>query len=304
MENLPTDILQKTALNLSPKDIISLCLTNKRFNEKICNSKNFWQNKILIDYPKQIYNPLLFQNTPKTLYMLLSMNSKVVQISSREFPKLSRYDLDDNKMADALTKAITKKFIYQNNLKRGDVLHLQWIGNYRNEGKFLWDGSKAVNLDYTIDDYGSVTTEFAFPEFRPDYFLESIKHNEIVRLSPDKVKEAITNFNVEEQTSYITDKYNKYIIKINYPDLIKIKFGSIFLDENYLDYDPSHKNFILKVPIILRFSFVSNDGNYIENLEFSSKWKDIIVSIVTDITPKNNITYEWNNNTLVIIKHR
>nr|QBK91615.1 MAG: F-box-like family protein [Pithovirus LCPAC302] len=227
--DVPKDILQKISLNLSPRDILSLCLTNSFYQRNICNSKDFWRNKILTDYPNRVKleNNAYFKQDPKILYMILSEESKIIIIRKEEYRELYKisneiYTEDnfgedpetDEKMANAVTISINNNPSFEF-LKRGDVILLDWLGRYRNDGKFMWDGNKAVILDYDIDEYGSVSSEFSFPEFRPDYFINSIDHNNLFRLSPEKMEELVTNFNVETQQSYITDKYNVYTVYID-----------------------------------------------------------------------------------------
>lgn len=53
MEGLPKDVLMETALNLSPPDLISLCATNKKQNDALCNSEIFWRRKLEKDYPEE-----------------------------------------------------------------------------------------------------------------------------------------------------------------------------------------------------------------------------------------------------------
>jgi ankyrin repeat protein len=50
LENMDKNLLIETALMLNLKDILSLCRTNKKFNDLICNSNIFWINKIKKDY--------------------------------------------------------------------------------------------------------------------------------------------------------------------------------------------------------------------------------------------------------------
>lgn len=81
MEKLPNDVLRKISLDLSPKDVLSLCLTNTHFNKTVFTNKDFWRNKINLDYPKQIDNVLydfvpFYQTNPKQLYMIFSIGSK------------------------------------------------------------------------------------------------------------------------------------------------------------------------------------------------------------------------------------
>lgn len=298
METIPADVIRKAALELSPRDVISLCLSKKGFNKIICNSDIFWRNKIAIDYPRQTIFKDLYLKNPKRLYMLLSMNSKIVEMEEEDFPALLKIDTTELsiEIADLITKYITPQFIRENNLKRGDVLHLEWEITYRNEGKYLWDGEKVVLLDYEDDDYGSVPKEFAFPEFRPDYFSESIAHNNIVRLTSEKVQEMINNFDVETQTSYITDKYDKYIVKLSY-DIsgLDIKFDKIF-PTDYLDYDVNNKVLIFQVPYITSGG-MSSGKSFTSKIRFHPEWKEAIISI----NPVNELTtYKWEGNTLEI----
>jgi len=306
MESLPADIIRKTALELSPRDIISLCLTKKEFAKAVCNSNEFWRNKILTDYPKQTHFPFLFQHEPKKLYMILTMNSKIVKMDAMEFPKLVKLysnedDYDNEKLLFEMTKAITKDFINENLLKRGDVLYLSWVASYRNDGKFLWDGKQVVNLDYEDDDYGSVPKEFTFPEFRPDYFSESIVHNNIVRLIPEKINEVINNFDVDTQTSFVTDKYDKYEVVLDLPNLqkINIKFSKIFMDKDYLEYNINMKNFRLD-PGFGGWSHSAQE--YFKLIVgIPPEWKANIISI----EPKSSkTTYEWEEDNLKIITRR
>lgn len=322
MENLPADVLRKTALELGPRDVLSLCLTNRKFKESVCNSAAFWRNKIQIDHPNQtslINLTKMFQENPKDLYMILTMNSKIVEISRYTFPFLYEEFKDEEEIEDgnqmfldALNEILNvktekgKDFILKNMIKRGDVLHIEWVGDYRNDGKFMWDGEKAVNLDINDDDYGSVPSSFSFPEFRPDYFGASIDHNNIVRLSPEKMEEAIQNFSVNTQTSYITDKYgNKFPVKLSFDNVdekdLKVKFGKIFFSNgrDYLDYEPDEKVLLLHVPSG-GSSYSSKEGSRHEIRFGYPEWKDAIVSIV----PSWGTSYEWKGDTLNVVTKR
>jgi hypothetical protein len=295
MEKLYPDIIRKIALELSPKDVISLCLCNKHFN-KIINS-DFWRNKILIDYPKQTYFLFLYQNLPKNLYKILNMKSKIVEI---DIIDIGDYDEDDKEKAKTIAKFITKDFIYKNYLKRGDVLHLPWLNTYRNEGKFLWDGNQAIILNYLGDDYGSVPKEFTFPEFSPDYFSESISHNNIVRLTAEKIKEVVDNFDINTQKSYITDKYNRYEVILDSEEWnLDIKFSKIFLDKDYLDYDVNRKHFILEPGVIITGRFTEDYDK--QDLKVSSKWKDSIITVKTRFP---NTIYKWIEDALETVTYR
>jgi hypothetical protein len=151
--------------------------------------------------------------------MLFSMPSKIVEVDTEKYPELSEIFDDNDDYWEPVTGELITKALYKKPpkeiLKRGDVIVLDWIGGYRNDGKFLWDGEKIVSLDVDNgDDYGSVPFEFSFPEFPPNYFLKSIDHNTIIRLTDEKIKEIIDNTNIKTKTSFVSDKYNTYKVEL------------------------------------------------------------------------------------------
>ena len=70
METLPADIRRLVAEKLkSPKDVMSFCETSKVLNEQICQSRDFWIRRLIIDYP-EVYEPLMNRKLvdPKKTY--------------------------------------------------------------------------------------------------------------------------------------------------------------------------------------------------------------------------------------------
>lgn len=70
METLPADVIRMIAERLpSPKDVVSFCSTDKKTNEQICKSKEFWIRRLIIDYP-EVYEPLMNRKLvdPKKTY--------------------------------------------------------------------------------------------------------------------------------------------------------------------------------------------------------------------------------------------
>nr|QBK91402.1 MAG: F-box domain and ankyrin repeat protein [Pithovirus LCPAC302] len=47
---LPKDIIQSLAMTLELPEILVLCRTSKRFNQLICDNKNFWINRVIQDF--------------------------------------------------------------------------------------------------------------------------------------------------------------------------------------------------------------------------------------------------------------
>ncbi len=72
-------------------------------------------------------------------------------------------------------------------LRRGDVVQFLDAGEYRNQGKFIWDGAALKDLTRDVDDYGNLPSEFTVdqvPSVR--YWSKSIEHNQIVWLDISK----------------------------------------------------------------------------------------------------------------------
>src|SRR5690349_6298526 len=63
-------------------------------------------------------------------------------------------------------------------LVRGDIVHFESMGNYRNDGKCIYDGTDLQNLDRDDDDEGSVPDDFpVIKEFPVGYWLNTIFYN-------------------------------------------------------------------------------------------------------------------------------
>lgn len=63
-------------------------------------------------------------------------------------------------------------------LKRGDIIGIESMMTYRNEGKLIFDGQNLQKLADEPDEYGSIPSEFmAIIEFPPFYWCQIIEHN-------------------------------------------------------------------------------------------------------------------------------
>lgn len=72
MEILPNDVKRVIALKLPVTDLKKFCLTNKNINNVVFESKDFWRQKLIKDYPRIfdyfVRNKMIIGN-PKNLYM-------------------------------------------------------------------------------------------------------------------------------------------------------------------------------------------------------------------------------------------
>lgn len=69
-------------------------------------------------------------------------------------------------------------YIIKNNIKikRGDIIAISKIDEiYRNDDKYLWDGSKVTQFYFDVDDYGSISPQYVVDDdnFSPDYWCKN-----------------------------------------------------------------------------------------------------------------------------------
>lgn len=215
------DLDIKILLELSYKDLLSKCGINKYVNS-LCTDNNLWRNKIAIDFPLRSkfiwYTEYrnLFNENPRKLYEIINEKSKILNLTSNNFPELAKEIFEEDQLGelseddlDFITNQIIPK-LSELPLLRGDVIHLDWLGDYRNDGKLIWDGEQVVSLYYELDDYGTVPKSFSFPEFPVNHFYKSIAHNNLIWISPHSIDEIVRNFNEKTQQSFVKDLYQTY----------------------------------------------------------------------------------------------
>lgn len=66
MEELPIDVINYLAIDMNISDVINLCKTSKKFQDNICNNKNYWINRLKRDYDIAYEQSF---GDPKTLYI-------------------------------------------------------------------------------------------------------------------------------------------------------------------------------------------------------------------------------------------
>lgn len=84
MNKIPTDLLVLIALETDLPDILSLCLVNQDFNQKICKNKNFWIRLIKREYPEVDLSNV---NEYRKLYKYLSKRSEEIDELELDFAK-------------------------------------------------------------------------------------------------------------------------------------------------------------------------------------------------------------------------
>jgi len=147
MENISKDIRRKIALELSPHDLIKFCLAEKKLNEEICNSKDFWRQKLIRDYPLVFTyyqkNNLILKNPKNTYIRKFTEITKEVEkfinkIVNNKFlnknPKMyddliETYYLFKNTDSNKIKDEVVEKFMNKYELKYvgNEITKLFWI---------------------------------------------------------------------------------------------------------------------------------------------------------------------------------
>lgn len=129
-----------------------------------------------------------------TIETIIMAKAKLIEIPKRIFnPRNIGVDprdtdiVSDIQTINALnSNPNVQKFLASEGIRRGDVVHLEAADNYRNTGKYIYDGYRIINLNYDYDEYGAVPNEFkVIDEFPIHYWTSVIAHNGIVHFNSD-----------------------------------------------------------------------------------------------------------------------
>ena len=298
------DVDKMILLNLDIESLRNVCQVNK-YALEICNDKSFWRNKIVKDFPlrgKFIWYTEyrnLYKNNPKQLYEIINGKSKIVSLTEKDYPSLAKEFDEDDEFSKEDLRMINKKILPNLNklpLLRGDIIHLAWVGEYRNSGKLIWTGERVVELDTNIDEYGSVPKEFSFPEFPIDYFYDSIDHNNLIWISQDKVQEIIKNFDEKTQKSFVTDLYKSIPVIAGAKDdddklvrLTKQQFAEYITKFPFFDDNIHNPEFGEKGTAVVGAWFGGFDRLHDQSEEESSSEDEEIDLVEQDEVPRRGV---------------
>lgn len=152
-----------------------------------------------------------------------------------------------------------KDFIKIQNMKIGDTVRITQFGDYRNNGVLLYNGQKLVNLNYDVDDYGSIPEleEFNIINYPiSEYFKITISHNNFVIMKAKKYqlklletyypsKEKLLELKEYREDSYILGlEIYKYNLSIEKNIWIIYSADKNLNFENLKYFDVSNQNLV------------------------------------------------------------
>lgn len=131
-------------------------------------------------------------------------------------------------------------------LQPGDIIQLDIDENiYRNDGKYIWDGTQVLCLDSDVDEYGAVPRSFTFPTFALDHWDHAVSHNLIRWLEPQIKDQIKSNYkdappsgdfphDVPSAHSSFSHEGETYIVHAGNPgDCNKLSLREIIDKDNY-----------------------------------------------------------------------
>lgn len=217
MDKLSKDTLILLALELNISDVLSLCRTKKMINEKVCENRNFWRQKLEIDFPGRKYDESI---NPKDIYMIYHQSKDIKLPESGgglkmpvfiKYP-LKKFLLDTNYGPhDAEIKTIIKPLLAQDVMARYIIGSLFGFWAKQNRFTVLEDGRERTYLradDAMRSNLGPYLKQVVtkFPKFDPNKFKFARFQNII---SPGITR---NNQLSSEQLEYTKDPYVKRII--------------------------------------------------------------------------------------------
>lgn len=147
-------------------------------------------------------------------------------------PKFDEYKYrDDSKDMVGFLNENKEKLEFYSSLKRGDVVCLEEYHEYTNEGQFIYDGSKFLELEYEYEEYGYVPKSFITIEEFPLFYWDD---TDIANKRIFHIKGCHLN-SLKYESSEKEDKYSYiYTFSFNYMN----KKYSIVLDSRKNNLKP------------------------------------------------------------------
>lgn len=209
------------ALTMDLPEILSLCKVSKRFNNIVCENKNFWISKLLKDY-KIEYNDIksIFLD-PKELYeLIISEPDELLNIIMGFDKNIKQKDHLIGLAVENMFR-IKNKLIY-NNFPKNKQIYILYQTTYAfTEFKYYLSEKDAINNTLRIitelidDDVYHLIENIIFEDFygkpKEEYFddimnqIEQIKNKATVVI---KVPTQDTDGNILEDT-YVLHKFVK-----------------------------------------------------------------------------------------------
>lgn len=217
--------------NLSAKDVVSTCSTDRQFRAW-CNKNEdvVWRYLLQRDYPtRSVPTTTAMQKAkPKKLYEILSggarrfgfNNQEVIDAFNNFYDGDVFAELDD--LVDELDSILIDSIDNDPRIiVRGDVIDIFNGESYANSGLYFWDGDRLLApADDPLPENGNVPREFTFPEFDMFHFVGIfgdkvvLDRNGGIWIEQDTIDQLTANFDPNTGFTYIDYMDKRYKIGI------------------------------------------------------------------------------------------
>ena len=219
----PAEIWNHILLDLNCKTAKSICLSSQQLN-KLCKDN---------DIIEKTRHCAAFDVSEIISEKYDISKMKINEYNGKEYEKNPYYLFE---YRDAMLDAMLDKLYELNfDLVRGDLICFEGLDADRNEGIYIFDGCKIMDLDHEIDDYGALPSEFTvinngvpidywhnidpYNAHNEGDYIKGINHNNIVWFDAKSVKNQLINnisYSNESNGPSTTFMYNNinYIMDI------------------------------------------------------------------------------------------
>ena len=201
--------IQKAILDLEKEFGITTIVNNNSINNKYTYTSEYEKNIYkygnnpyeLLEYRRNLINGVIECNT-------IEVPISIYSSTADDFPD-TEYDFD---IDDVNNKVLN--YVLDKNIKRGDLVHLQSYGGYREDGILMYDGYKIIIPDSGhLSEYFNIPDEFNVTiEFPPNYWNGTDLFSPSFKLIPNdrEIGEIMDSFEYNSDEGYAISYFNRF----------------------------------------------------------------------------------------------
>ena len=195
----PAEIWNHILLDLNCKTAKSICSSSQQLN-KLCENNDIIEKIKMKGFPRKSGHCDAFD-----VSKIIPEKYDISKMNSNEY---ENYEYEENPyhLSEYRDLILDKLYKLNFDLVRGDLICFEGLDVDRNEGIYIFDGCKIIDLDHEIDDYGALPSEFtvinnAVPfdywqdrnesKYIENESIRGIDHNDIVWFDARSVKDQL-----------------------------------------------------------------------------------------------------------------
>src|SRR3989338_1544880 len=165
---------------LAIRDIINLMYVDKEFILEDSDWKYLLYRDYCYDRDKSISKEIYIRNYTYCESKIYEMNITSMGIKTTEY--------DVWELSKESIKMLTENI--PESTRIGDIIHISEYGEYRNDGKLIYNGIQLEILYDAVDEYGSVPYTYTVGDYyKSKHWNKTINHNSVVWIDQEKYKD-------------------------------------------------------------------------------------------------------------------